>query len=643
MFIIFYKKWFKICLISLCNILQAINKEIDSAIENALQDIANESGINTTKLLKNYKDINKEYADYAKFKESDFYKDTIKSKKREKDLSDENFNYAILKQAKRQDGFNNKVFNRIANNTDTNLQAQAIKELIQRNIANGNGQFRAVKWQELIQDLEKIEHSITDSGLKSLVSNLKQAQRLYNGDNEFLQAVQRSVGSKPANVLISSASGLFGRTLLLFYNFVHKSMSRFAGALSEKLAHQSLEDQLGKALRYARDTKDFIHVSIDSISKNLPKEDKETSKVLKELEYWKNQFDKDDIASFYTIKDAHNTQEAIKSHQAELMEYKAVINHAIQTTQQDMQGLHNGVVDSIKGLKPTANKNLAVGNQAREIPQNLQEAWLKEFNLKSIQEDFIPQFNDEIRQALDKAGITQDFHLKLGSLLKLDNKQREAFLPYIKPTIEHPNLILDNGKGILFIKEFVDSDKNRYFMSVAKDFNDEWIFSSHTRRELNNINNELQKSKVIYNNGFKGGEVAGASDILESGGTTTKPSDLQITYPANHSSGKNPNPNATTIKQTKQDMQKEIPYNTQVEFDRQGMAEFQRKIESGEIQLDKPTQKTLENAYAQYNHCIESKGREYTINSQICIGVKNCPSSCFIPFCKNSSKRLPKN
>ena len=60
----------------------------------------------------------------------------------------------------------------------------------------------------------------------------------------------------------------------------------------------------------------------------------------------------------------------------------------------------------------------------------------------------------------------------------------------------------------------------------------------------------MQKSKVIYNNGFKGGEVAGASDILESGGTTTKPSDLQITYPANHSSGKNPKADST-IKNTK--------------------------------------------------------------------------------------------
>lgn len=215
--------------------LQAINNEIDSAVENALQDIAQQSGINTGKLLKNYKDINKEYADYAKFKESDFYKDSIKTKKREKDLSQDSFNKAILKQAQREEGFHNKVFNRIANNTDTNLQAQAIKELIQRNIANGNGQFRAVKWQELIQDLEKIEHSITDEGLKGLITNLKQAQRLYNGDNEFLQAIQRSVGSKPANVLISSANGLFGRTLLLFYNFVHKIMSKPTSRIAKPL------------------------------------------------------------------------------------------------------------------------------------------------------------------------------------------------------------------------------------------------------------------------------------------------------------------------------------------------------------------------------------------------------------------------
>lgn len=106
--------------------------------------------------------------------------------------------------------------------------------------------------------------------------------------------------------------------------------------------------------------------------------------------------------------------------------------------------------------------------------------------------------------------------------------------------------MLDNGRGILFIKEFIGEDKSRYFMSVAKDYNGEWIFSTHTRKELKDIQKEVKKSKIFYNKGFKGEEVTGVSDILESGGTTTKPSDLQIEYPANHSSGINPRDDPTT-------------------------------------------------------------------------------------------------
>lgn len=72
-------------------------------------------------------------------------------------------------------------------------------------------------------------------------------------------------------------------------------------------------------------------------------------------------------------------------------------------------------------------------------------------------------------------------HLKIGSLIKLNNRQRQEFLPYIKPTIQEPNLVLNDG-GILFIKEFIGEDKSRYFMSVAKDYNGEWIFSTHKER-----------------------------------------------------------------------------------------------------------------------------------------------------------------
>ena len=200
------------------------------------------------------------------------------------------------------------------------------------------------------------------------------------------------------------------------------------------------------------------------------------------------------------------------------------------------------------GTRDTATKTRTTNLQEtkEQIPQELQEQWIKEFNLQSIDDTFVPSFKPEVKEALEKAGISDDFHLKIGSLIKLNNRQRQEFLPYIKPTIQEPNLVLDNGRGILFIKEFIGEDKNRYFMSVAKDYNGEWIFSTHTRKELKDIQKEVKKSKIFYNKGFKGEEVAGASDILESGGTTTKPSDLQIKYPANHSSGINPKDNSST-------------------------------------------------------------------------------------------------
>mgnify|MGYP004544184563 CR=1 FL=1 len=53
-------------------------------------------------------------------------------------------------------------------------------------------------------------------------------------------------------------------------------------------------------------------------------------------------------------------------------------------------------------------------------------------------------------------------------------------IKYIKPTIENPNYAVDDGNGIVFIKEFFvksndkadnnKEQKNRYFMSVSKSY-----------------------------------------------------------------------------------------------------------------------------------------------------------------------------
>lgn len=168
----------------------------------------------------------------------------------------------------------------------------------------------------------------------------------------------------------------------------------------------------------------------------------------------------------------------------------------------------------------------------------LKDIWLKEFGLKDIEDNYIPNIPKEVKAYIGN----KDMKLTQGSFIKLLLKNRESMIAYIKPTIENPNLVLDNGQGILFIKEFIDENKNRYFMSVSKPFNDrEWIFVSHTRREFENIKNEIKKSKIIIDRGFERSEVAGACDILESGGEVSMPSHLQIKYTANQDFGTNPN------------------------------------------------------------------------------------------------------
>lgn len=174
--------------------------------------------------------------------------------------------------------------------------------------------------------------------------------------------------------------------------------------------------------------------------------------------------------------------------------------------------------------------------EALEIAlQKIQGIWCETFGIKDLNEDFIPHLKDEVKEYLGS-----NIHLKIGSLLKLIQKDRLDFIDKIRPTIEEPNIVLDNHQGILFVKEFMDTDKNRYFMSVAKNYDGEWIFSSHTKREFKNIQNEIERSKIIYNKGFQRSEVAGACDILESGGEVSKPSHLQIKYTANQDFGKNP-------------------------------------------------------------------------------------------------------
>ncbi|WP_194145483.1 PBECR2 nuclease fold domain-containing protein [Helicobacter sp. MIT 05-5294] len=270
--------------------------------------------------------------------------------------------------------------------------------------------------------------------------------------------------------------------------------------------------------------------------------------------------------------------------------------------------------------------------KTHKLSNEVQEQWLKTFNLKSLDEDFIPHFSPEVKKALGdkKVKLTQ------GSLLKLSAKNRTQYIPQIKETLENPDKIISHQGNVIFAREI---DDKKYFTSVGKDFDTHITIVSNAPKKTNNLENKmfdggeviyqstkfenlrynqtfteqrlmpnkidndiisqnaekskmlleaLEEDRVIYTKvgsgrlesqdieelknilredlsqtqGFKGGEVAGASDILKSGGTYSKPSDLQIEYPANQVSGKNP---TDIIPQKVFDMS-EVNFNTLDDF-----------------------------------------------------------------------------
>lgn len=120
-------------------------------------------------------------------------------------------------------------------------------------------------------------------------------------------------------------------------------------------------------------------------------------------------------------------------------------------------------------------------NQTHILPKDLANEWLKTFGLKDLNDDFIPQVQKEIKPFLENL----DIHLKLGSLLKLNARDRAEFIHFIKPTLENANaLVRQNDGALIFIKDF---ENTKYFASITKNKSGEWVVTSNAPKTLNNI------------------------------------------------------------------------------------------------------------------------------------------------------------
>ncbi|EPE9018769.1 PBECR2 nuclease fold domain-containing protein [Campylobacter upsaliensis] len=245
---------------------------------------------------------------------------------------------------------------------------------------------------------------------------------------------------------------------LLFYDLILGDDLKNAVILSTKDKH--LKEKLIEKLKAYIDKKiyaDFLEYKIKDLESRNPKN-----------------------SHFENYKDEKWDEEALKSLQKELEDLRA--NEKAQKL--EAKGSEDIIFTDKKGKEHTLTKET-------------QKAWLEAFNLKSLEEAYIPNFKAEVKEAINRVLGGEEIKLTKGSFEKLLKRDREEFLPYIKDTLEKADLIIkDKENALIFVK---DIGKKSYFTSVAKNANNEWVISTNSLKTLNTLKNRVDDNgEVLY-------------------------------------------------------------------------------------------------------------------------------------------------
>lgn len=133
-----------------------------------------------------------------------------------------------------------------------------------------------------------------------------------------------------------------------------------------------------------------------------------------------------------------------------------------------------------------------------QIPSDIAQKWLETFGLKDLQEAYTPQFSEQVAQALEPILQGESIKLYAGSLIKLIKENRLQYLDRIKPTLEQPQrVILQNDGALIFARDF---GGEKYFTSVARNDDGEWIIRSNAPKSESGLDNKIVAGgREIYN------------------------------------------------------------------------------------------------------------------------------------------------
>ncbi|EOE6172471.1 PBECR2 nuclease fold domain-containing protein [Campylobacter coli] len=307
-------------------------------------------------------------------------------------------------------------------------------------------------FKNLAKDMDNVEFVSKDLKYAKEVVNVY--AKIYQNNKDLIMTALASSGKKTNSSIATTTQGVFDRILISgVFARIHALVPFMKSAKEQALRNQILD-----ALKLAKTNKEVI-----SNLKNIKIADKEQSRIFKDA---LDNYIKVDKEQNKILKDALIKEGVIKG--------------------------DNFFMDK---ADPKDNSLRFIGKNGKEyiIDKNARREWMKTFNLKSIDDDYIPNMPNEVKMALKD----REIKLTKGSLLKLVERDRIKYIPHIKDTLENPQLVLRDKDDFVFIKNI---DNQTYFTSIGKDYETHLTIISNSPKKQNNIKNKMKNAEVVYYN-----------------------------------------------------------------------------------------------------------------------------------------------
>ncbi|HED0402467.1 TPA: hypothetical protein SF259_000575 [Campylobacter jejuni] len=307
-------------------------------------------------------------------------------------------------------------------------------------------------FKSLAKDLEDVNFS--SKKIKDAKDVINTYALIYNNNRDLIMTALASSGRKTNSSMATTIHGVFDRILI---SGVFARLHALA-PLMKSAKEQALRNQILDALKLAKTNKEVI-----SNLKNIKIADQEQSRIFKDA---LDNYIKVDKEQNKILKDALIKEGVIKG--------------------------DNFFMDK---ADPKDNSLRFIGKNGKEytINKDVRNEWMKTFNLKNIDDEYIPNIPKEAKIALKD----REIKLTKGSLLKLIEKDRIKYIPHIKETLESPQAILKDKDDFIFIKNI---DNQTYFTSIGKDYETHLTIISNSPKKQNNIRNKIKNAEVVYYN-----------------------------------------------------------------------------------------------------------------------------------------------